>query len=269
MDYALDIDPFPINQDRLNADFLRNRSFVYDDPRVFSKIYLVLKSLGLLFYIGTLIRCSNPSIHIIVNGLMLLSTANTARYEYQHHQRYCTVFASIQEYEDWKAGLWPKTRCLFSTAELGLKIVYFIYVFPPRFDISTICELGKSAFMIHILAIFMVYFVLLLFTSYIYCWIYYPNDTGANHGDEVVGVGDRVAVVAPIRLISYTGPFVFLNIESLHDKECCICLNTTAEGRQHWQGLPCGHIFHHACICQWLLTNQTCPVCRYDVRITV
>jgi len=270
MDYALDfyLGPSPANQYGTGASRrLMLTSFVYDDHRFFSKIYLLVKSLGFVFYVGTLTRCVNPLIYIIMNGLMCLSAVNTARYEYHHYQRYGTVFISIPEYEEWKAGLWPKSRFVFSAAELALKIGYFIYTFPPSFDISSICEIGKSVFMIHVLAILMVYFISFVFTCCIYCYLYlcYPNGAGAGAVNRV-GAGAAGANV-PIRMISLVLPATFVS----HDKECCICLDDTAESqsRQQWLGLPCGHIFHHVCISRWLLTNETCPVCRLNIRVGV
>lgn len=30
--------------------------------------------------------------------------------------------------------------------------------------------------------------------------------------------------------------------------------------------LPCMHLFHQACVDQWLATNKKCPICRVDIE---
>ena len=40
---------------------------------------------------------------------------------------------------------------------------------------------------------------------------------------------------------------------------CSICLENVQEGRQT---LPCGHEFHDECLSEWLVSQDTCPVCR-------
>lgn len=30
--------------------------------------------------------------------------------------------------------------------------------------------------------------------------------------------------------------------------------------------LPCGHIFHRACVSSWLERHCTCPTCRFEVE---
>lgn len=270
MDYAFDFDiylgPITSNTGGINSSF-----FIYDDNRLFSKMYVFLKSLGLVFYATTLPRCANPLFYIIMNGLMCLSTANSARYEYRHYQRYGTVFISIYEYEEWKAGLWPKTRVVFSTAELAIKIGYFIYAFPPRFEFSNACDAGKSVFIIHVLAVLVVYLILSIFTCGIYCCVCYSNDAGA---DAVVrtGVGAGAGANVSIRMISYRFPLAFPTTFVPHDKECCICLdsNETSSSSSSplpWVELPCKHLFHRECVSRWLVTHDTCPVCRLNVRV--
>ena len=41
--------------------------------------------------------------------------------------------------------------------------------------------------------------------------------------------------------------------------DCSICIETLSKGGFK---LRCGHSFHNKCITTWLLTRDTCPVCR-------
>jgi hypothetical protein len=252
MDYALDFyfGPAPVPT-RVPSPFLPPyASFVYDDPRFFSKLYVFLKSLGFLFYITTLPRCDNPLFFILMNGMMCLSTANSARYEYRHYQRYGTIFSSIHDYEHWKVSLWPKTRIVFSLTELSLKFVYFIYTFPPRFAFSSVCDNGKSAFIIHSLALFFVYIIIGVFSVWVLTLTYCYDSVNTRTLDAVVAG----ASVLPLTRSS--------------NEECCICLENgelTGMGHQ-WAILPCQHKFHAVCILRWLIINNTCPVCRLSIE---
>lgn len=49
------------------------------------------------------------------------------------------------------------------------------------------------------------------------------------------------------------------------DLECAICLCGCPLGDDHSRTLPCGHIFHQACIDKWLSKSRTCPSCRHSV----
>lgn len=55
------------------------------------------------------------------------------------------------------------------------------------------------------------------------------------------------------------------NPQSSH-KECQVCLSEYLNGEQ-LRVLPCIHEFHSACIDRWLKSNNTCPVCRADVKV--
>jgi len=43
------------------------------------------------------------------------------------------------------------------------------------------------------------------------------------------------------------------------DQQCVICLEDIEEDETE---LPCGHVFHTKCLFEWLMQQDTCPVCR-------
>ncbi|RHY09866.1 hypothetical protein DYB36_008075 [Aphanomyces astaci] len=46
------------------------------------------------------------------------------------------------------------------------------------------------------------------------------------------------------------------------DNDCVVCMNPNNSNES--LVLPCGHIFHEACIGSWLRLRSTCPTCRYQ-----
>lgn len=48
-------------------------------------------------------------------------------------------------------------------------------------------------------------------------------------------------------------------------ENCTICTDKLEEGAKV-VGLPCGHMFHTACISKYLDENSICPVCRTDIE---
>ena len=62
-------------------------------------------------------------------------------------------------------------------------------------------------------------------------------------------------------------PTVSVTPEDLVDennRECCICFEEH-KIRDKVSRLPCAHIYHPQCIVQWLVKNNTCPQCRYEL----
>ena len=46
---------------------------------------------------------------------------------------------------------------------------------------------------------------------------------------------------------------------------CCICLSEIGKGEKTVL-LPCGHMFHWKCCLTWLKSNNTCPMCRFEIK---
>ena len=47
--------------------------------------------------------------------------------------------------------------------------------------------------------------------------------------------------------------------------KCTICLCEFDDG-EDVRRLPCMHLFHVACVDQWLTLNKRCPICRVDIE---
>ena len=163
MDYMLDLDFENDNNGRVVFP-----EFIYDDRRKLSIIYTFLKLSGLIFYTVTLHTCSKPDFYIIMIVVMFLSTMNNIRYEYSHYKRYGTIFYSLDEFYTWKKELWPKSRIVFSTIELSIKIAFFIKTFPPEFEFSNLCEIGESIYKLHILVYFYNIFIISSYNIFIF-----------------------------------------------------------------------------------------------------
>ncbi|XP_057291960.1 E3 ubiquitin-protein ligase AMFR-like [Hydractinia symbiolongicarpus] len=49
------------------------------------------------------------------------------------------------------------------------------------------------------------------------------------------------------------------------EDHCAICWDTMETARK----LPCGHFFHHACLCSWLQQDISCPTCRCSLSADI
>lgn len=221
--------------------------FIYDDRRIFSKIYVLLKFFGLLFYSTSLLTCYKPDFYIGFVFAMFLSTINSARYEYAYFKRYGTVFSSVNEYVKWKNELWPKSIIFFYTIEFAIKTVYFIKIFPPQFNIRNLCEIGETILKIHILVLFIIYIILGIFLMCILSMIYCGDCRDCFNYRPTTGWRKPAS----------------LQITINQNEECCICLDMDNTGE--WSILPCGHKFHMRCVSEWIINHQTCPVCRFNL----
>ena len=50
----------------------------------------------------------------------------------------------------------------------------------------------------------------------------------------------------------------------LEPPTCTVCVERLNIGKKG-MFMPCGHIFHPGCLKPWLESNNTCPVCRYEI----
>jgi hypothetical protein len=251
MDHAFD-SYFWNNNDSIGV--IEYPEFIYDNKRIFAKLYVFFKSFGLIFYMSTLSSCNIPDFYISMILVMFLSTINSARYEYAHFKRYGTIFSSLNEYEEWKKEQYPKLRIFFSSIELAIKIVFFIRTFPPQREFHNLCEIGESVFKIHILAILMIYIIIAFFFICFLCSCYGHNFS--NNQRNIQQQQQQQTISLPIPIL----------VDNNQNEECCICMDN--DNNSEWAMLSCAHKFHGPCISTWLLTNQTCPICRLDFRFT-
>lgn len=52
--------------------------------------------------------------------------------------------------------------------------------------------------------------------------------------------------------------------KNLEPPTCCVCVELINIGKKG-MFMPCGHVYHPDCLKPWLLTNHTCPVCRFEL----
>uniref|UniRef100_A0A2C9UAM4 RING-type E3 ubiquitin transferase n=1 Tax=Manihot esculenta TaxID=3983 RepID=A0A2C9UAM4_MANES len=53
-------------------------------------------------------------------------------------------------------------------------------------------------------------------------------------------------------------------VVTVTDDVCAVCMEgfkSTTGGKQ----VPCGHIYHSACISSWLSHSNSCPLCRCNI----
>jgi hypothetical protein len=209
---------------RSNNDILFPE-FIYDNRRICTKIYLLFKIAGLILcYVTDL----------------FLATLNSIRYEYAHFKRYGTIF-SINEFDEWKRKLYPRSRIAFSIIELIIKIVFFFTTYIHQYHFRDICVIGESILKIHILVILSLYIIIGILS---FCFFITFSFTSKS------------------QLVVSSPPLPILN--DVKNEECIICLDI--DNANSWTILQCSHKFHSQCISIWLRTNQTCPICRIRIE---
>ncbi len=247
MEYGIDF----YNEQNYYSENVVLPGFTYDNRRLCSKLYVFFKFIGLVFYSTTLTKCYTPDFYIIMLVAMFISLMNSIRYELQQYKRYKTNFSSVDEFELWKKSLWPKSRIILSVIELGIKVGFFIKTFPPEFEFKNLCDLGESIFKIHILLLFLLYGVVGMFSTFL-LFSFYCNDCLFRQNSQSLAVLNK-NITLPIQIL----------INDNKNEECSICLDN--DSTKTWTILPCCHKFHSSCVSTWLLTHQTCPICRSNI----
>jgi E3 ubiquitin-protein ligase RNF115/126 len=72
-------------------------------------------------------------------------------------------------------------------------------------------------------------------------------------------------VVERLKKFKMTEKYCKDNFGKFEFPNCAICINDIQRGEETIL-LPCGHMYHCKCIVEWLNQNNTCPVCRFELK---
>lgn len=61
----------------------------------------------------------------------------------------------------------------------------------------------------------------------------------------------------------------FTSPRNSNQNECSICLESFDPPTGIVRILPCTHNFHHKCLAVWVKTNRTCPMCRFQLPVSL
>ncbi len=240
--------------------------FIYDEKRWCARLCLLVKTFGLAFYTTTISTCSFKRMDARIVFLLACVFASTVmavcislRYEYALYRKYGTVFASISEFNAWKA-----VQCAGSTSVAGIetcmKIIFLVFSLPIEIsfydnetDSVSLCEIGKSLLKIHILGLLVTYALALTFTAFAFVTFIVSSNRMPRHHEQSQQRQQRQQLQQRQRQ-----PVGVVVIDP--QTECCICLD---KSDQPWITMPCAHSFHYTCISEWNARNPSCPVCRY------
>ncbi|VDM32206.1 unnamed protein product [Hydatigera taeniaeformis] len=77
----------------------------------------------------------------------------------------------------------------------------------------------------------------------------------------------QVAIAMRMALISTLPAFIYAGDEKDRLPECVICMCDYEPGDELRKMPMCSHIFHRACIDDWLTRSLTCPSCQQEVPV--
>lgn len=250
--------------------------FVYDEKRICKKMVLVVKTIGFGWYATGAVTCGAHTMffpYCMMLTAMFASCCNSARYEWAFYKKYGTRFYSLEEFNAWKNQQLPQLHYVIDTAEIIIKLYFFIASWPLKLTIFdgtrnnafSMCELSMTVLKIHAVVILIVYSCAILLFMCMWCsffnnteWV--PNQSPSPSLSPSLSPSPSPSPrqVSPMYAI-YTNEHA-INASTI---ECCICLNTTKA--DPWVSTPCAHVFHRDCLSAWSQINATCPICRTDL----
>ncbi|GAB2220862.1 hypothetical protein Droror1_Dr00008543 [Drosera rotundifolia] len=62
------------------------------------------------------------------------------------------------------------------------------------------------------------------------------------------------------------GCYLAKQVEQKKEDDCSICMGGF-DAQRSMLLLGCSHVFHRECICPWLDSNSTCPLCRHELQV--
>ncbi|KAF1872921.1 hypothetical protein Lal_00016026 [Lupinus albus] len=100
------------------------------------------------------------------------------------------------------------------------------------------------------------------------CDMYITIEIPINTSDEELAIEEQLSMQEDVKMI----PASDKEVQSLKTyklpRQCQICLEKFYGEKEDEDTdveittMPCGHVFHHQCIKQWLQTSHMCPLCR-------
>ena len=57
----------------------------------------------------------------------------------------------------------------------------------------------------------------------------------------------------------------YIKNDNSFNPTCIICINEIVKGASCLK-ISCGHIFHFKCVEEWLVKENKCPTCRYQIK---
>merc|ERR1712086_842790 len=74
----------------------------------------------------------------------------------------------------------------------------------------------------------------------------------------------KVEAVKNLAVIEIEKKHMRMKGSKMEPPTCTICVEHI-KLRDKGMFMPCGHIYHPACLNPWLLNQNTCPVCRFEL----